>query len=191
MRHVLQGDWLKPGAVVIDCGINSIDDSSRKAGYRLVGDVDYASAVEHASHVTPVPGGVGPMTVAMLMENTVEAALQATTRRPWSLRPLRINPLTYACMHAHHALFLLISYLFLFWSCVAVCAQHVGRPVPSDIEIARAQSPKPIPLLASEIGILSGEVCNSPPLLLFPLLLLLFLFFSLSLSACLTPTCAA
>ncbi|KFH45262.1 C-1-tetrahydrofolate synthase-like protein [Hapsidospora chrysogenum ATCC 11550] len=71
--HFVQGDWLKPGAVVIDVGTNFIPDETKKSGYRLVGDVDYNSAVEVASAITPVPGGVGPMTVAMLLQNVVDA----------------------------------------------------------------------------------------------------------------------
>lgn len=70
----VKGDWLKPGAVVIDVGTNYIADPSKKSGQRLVGDVDYDEAVEVASYITPVPGGVGPMTVAMLLQNVVEAA---------------------------------------------------------------------------------------------------------------------
>jgi methylenetetrahydrofolate dehydrogenase (NADP+)/methenyltetrahydrofolate cyclohydrolase len=66
-------DMVKPGVVVIDVGINRVADSSRKTGYRLVGDVDFASVSPIASKITPVPGGVGPMTVAMLMKNTVKA----------------------------------------------------------------------------------------------------------------------
>lgn len=69
--NYLPGSWLKPGAVVIDVGINSVPDATRKSGYRLVGDVDFESAAPVASAITPVPGGVGPMTVAMLMSNTV------------------------------------------------------------------------------------------------------------------------
>lgn len=69
----VQGDWIKPGAVVIDVGTNFIPDDTKKSGFRLVGDVDYASAAEVASTITPVPGGVGPMTVAMLMQNVVDA----------------------------------------------------------------------------------------------------------------------
>ncbi|KAJ4318967.1 tetrahydrofolate synthase [Fusarium piperis] len=69
----VQGSWLKPGAVVIDVGTNFLPDSTKKSGYRLVGDVDYAAASEVASAITPVPGGVGPMTVAMLMQNVVDA----------------------------------------------------------------------------------------------------------------------
>ncbi|PSK42320.1 hypothetical protein B9Z65_4234 [Elsinoe australis] len=72
--HFVKGDWLKKDAVVIDVGTNFIEDSSKKSGQRLVGDVDYDSAVEVASQITPVPGGVGPMTVAMLMQNVVESA---------------------------------------------------------------------------------------------------------------------
>ncbi len=66
-------DMLKPGAVVIDVGINRLEDPSRKSGYRLVGDVDFDGVMEVVSAITPVPGGVGPMTVAMLMQNTLKA----------------------------------------------------------------------------------------------------------------------
>jgi len=65
---------IKPGAVIIDVGINRVDDASRKRGYRLVGDVDFVSVAEKASFITPVPGGVGPMTVTSLMMNTIIAA---------------------------------------------------------------------------------------------------------------------
>jgi methylenetetrahydrofolate dehydrogenase (NADP+)/methenyltetrahydrofolate cyclohydrolase len=67
-------DMVKPGATVIDVGINRVEDASRPRGYRLVGDVDYESVKEVAGAITPVPGGVGPMTVAMLMVNTIKAA---------------------------------------------------------------------------------------------------------------------
>ena len=67
-------DMIKPGATVIDVGINRVDDASDPRGYRLVGDVDYQGVAEVAGAITPVPGGVGPMTVAMLMKNTVKAA---------------------------------------------------------------------------------------------------------------------
>jgi 5,10-methylene-tetrahydrofolate dehydrogenase/methenyl tetrahydrofolate cyclohydrolase len=70
----VQGDWIKPGAAVIDVGINAVDDASKKAGYRLVGDVDYDTAVKVAGAITPVPGGIGPMTVTMLLRNTLNAA---------------------------------------------------------------------------------------------------------------------
>ena len=72
--EMITGDMLKPGAAVIDVGINRKDDPAAKRGYRLVGDVDYASAQEVAGAITPVPGGVGPMTIAMLMKNTLRAA---------------------------------------------------------------------------------------------------------------------
>ena len=68
-------DMVKPGAVVIDVGVNRIPDSSKKSGFRLVGDVEYEGISQVASYITPVPGGVGPMTIAMLMVNTLEAAL--------------------------------------------------------------------------------------------------------------------
>ena len=80
-QHFVKGDWIKPGAVVIDVGTNYIPDDSRKSGQRLVGDVDYESASEVASQITPVPGGVGPMTVAMLMQNVVDAADAAQERQ--------------------------------------------------------------------------------------------------------------
>lgn len=72
--NFVKGEWLKEGAVVIDVGINYIPDSSKKSGQRLVGDVDYESAKEKTSYITPVPGGVGPMTVAMLVQNVLLAA---------------------------------------------------------------------------------------------------------------------
>ncbi|MBM3153646.1 MAG: bifunctional methylenetetrahydrofolate dehydrogenase/methenyltetrahydrofolate cyclohydrolase FolD [Chloroflexi bacterium] len=70
----VRGDWIKPGAAVIDVGINSKPDASKKSGYRLVGDVNFDEAKEVAGFITPVPGGVGPMTIAMLMKNTLRAA---------------------------------------------------------------------------------------------------------------------
>ena len=71
--NVITADMVKEGAVVIDVGINRGDDASRKSGYRLVGDVDFAAVSEEASAITPVPGGVGPMTIAMLLVNTLTA----------------------------------------------------------------------------------------------------------------------
>jgi len=71
-------DMVKPGAVVIDVGINRVPDPSRKTGYRLTGDVAFSQVAPLCSRITPVPGGVGPMTVAMLMRNTVEARLRRT-----------------------------------------------------------------------------------------------------------------
>ena len=71
-------DFVKPGAVIIDVGINRVDDATKPRGYRLAGDVAYAECAEIASAITPVPGGVGPMTIAMLMQNTLQAMRQAT-----------------------------------------------------------------------------------------------------------------
>ncbi|KAK8385229.1 hypothetical protein O3P69_012202 [Scylla paramamosain] len=124
----VKGSWVKPGAVVIDCGINSIPDASRKSGSRLVGDVEYEAASKLASVITPVPGGVGPMTVAMLMNNTVIAAQKAVAQRSVAQWP--------------------ISYLPL----------HPLDKVPSDIEIAQSQTPKDIAELAAEIGVLDSEI---------------------------------
>ncbi|PSR94107.1 hypothetical protein PHLCEN_2v4535 [Hermanssonia centrifuga] len=122
----VQGSWLKPGAVVIDVGTNYIPDSSKKSGQRLVGDVDFESALPVASQITPVPGGVGPMTVAMLMVNTLKAA-----ERQWNeMRSRKIKPLKL----------------------------DIKEKVPSDIEIAMAQTPKPITQLAHEIGLLPLEL---------------------------------
>lgn len=124
----VHGSWIKPGAVVIDCGINSLPDSSKKSGYRLVGDVHYTSASQIASAITPVPGGVGPMTVAMLLSNTVQAASKVANiiyKSQWNLGILPLK---------------------------------LQRPVPSDIEIARSQEPKNIMVLAKEIGLQESEV---------------------------------
>ncbi|CAK5277688.1 unnamed protein product [Mycena citricolor] len=122
----VKGTWLKPGAVVIDVGINYVPDATKKSGQRLVGDVDYASASEVASYITPVPGGVGPMTVAMLMENTLRAAERLWEKqRSRKVKPLKLNIL---------------------------------EKVPSDIEIAMAQTPKRIVELGAELGLLPDEV---------------------------------
>jgi 5,10-methylene-tetrahydrofolate dehydrogenase/methenyl tetrahydrofolate cyclohydrolase len=72
--EMVRGGWIKPGAAVIDVGINSKPDPAKKSGYRLVGDVNFDEAKEVAGFITPVPGGVGPMTIAMLMNNTLRAA---------------------------------------------------------------------------------------------------------------------
>jgi len=72
--HFITADMIKAGATVIDVGVNRVEDGSRKSGYRLVGDVDFEAAREVAGAITPVPGGVGPMTIAMLMQNTVLSA---------------------------------------------------------------------------------------------------------------------
>eukprot|EP00112_Aurelia_sp_Birch-Aquarium-sp1_P011769 Seg2476.2 transcript_id=Seg2476.2/GoldUCD/mRNA.D3Y31 product="C-1-tetrahydrofolate synthase cytoplasmic" protein_id=Seg2476.2/GoldUCD/D3Y31 len=73
VTEMVKGDWIKPGAVVIDCGITAVPDASKKSGQRLVGDVNYQECKKVAGYITPVPGGVGPMTVAMLLANTVES----------------------------------------------------------------------------------------------------------------------
>ena len=70
----VRGDWIKPGAIVIDVGVNRVEDDTRKSGYRLVGDVNFDEVAEVAGAITPVPGGVGPMTIAMLLRNTLRAA---------------------------------------------------------------------------------------------------------------------
>ncbi|GBE82083.1 C-1-tetrahydrofolate synthase [Sparassis latifolia] len=122
----VQGSWLKPGAVVIDVGTNYIPDATKKSGRRLVGDVHFSSASSVASYITPVPGGVGPMTVAMLMSNTLKSA-----ERMWErmhgvhLKPLKLD---------------------------------IKEKVPSDIEIAMAQTPKPVVHLAREIGLVPDEL---------------------------------
>jgi methylenetetrahydrofolate dehydrogenase (NADP+) / methenyltetrahydrofolate cyclohydrolase len=72
--EMITGDMIKQDAVVIDVGVNRVEDSSKKRGYRLTGDVDFAGACEKASFITPVPGGVGPMTITMLLFNTVKSA---------------------------------------------------------------------------------------------------------------------
>ena len=74
--EMVKADWVKPGAVVIDVGINRIPDASRKSGSRLTGDVDFKEVAPRCAAITPVPGGVGPMTIAMLMKNTIKAARQ-------------------------------------------------------------------------------------------------------------------
>jgi len=75
--EVVTGDMIRPGAVVIDVGVNRVEDRTVEKGYRLVGDVNFKQALEVASQITPVPGGVGPLTIALLMRNTVQAARQA------------------------------------------------------------------------------------------------------------------
>ncbi|CAM4650006.1 unnamed protein product [Leuciscus chuanchicus] len=126
--EMVRGEWLKNGALVIDCGINTITDTSRPSGKRLVGDVHYDSAKDQAAFITPVPGGVGPMTVAMLMQNTVLSAkhfLQAQELGKWNINYTTLN---------------------------------LQRPVPSDVAISRSCVPKPIECLAKEIGLFSDEV---------------------------------
>lgn len=122
----VKGEWLKPGAVVIDVGTNYIPDMSKKSGQRLVGDVEFSSAAEVASQITPVPGGVGPMTVAMLLQNVVNSAKSYFERQ----KDRHISPLPL----------------------------KLQEPVPSDIAISRAQRPKPITTVATEIGIAPHEL---------------------------------
>lgn len=82
--EMIRGEWIKPGATVIDVGINRIEDPSKKSGFRLTGDVAFEACLDHAAAITPVPGGVGPMTIAMLMKNTLQAARQSmqSSRQP-------------------------------------------------------------------------------------------------------------
>lgn len=82
---MITADMVKPGATVIDVGVNRIPDSSKKSGFRLCGDVDFEAVKEKASYITPVPRGVGPMTIAMLMMNTVEAARNSFEKRQQDL----------------------------------------------------------------------------------------------------------
>ena len=124
--NFVKGEWLKPGAVVIDVGTNFVPDDSKRSGQRLVGDVDFESAAQVASKITPVPGGVGPMTVAMLLQNVVDSATAYFERqKARHILPLPIKPLS---------------------------------PVPSDIAVSRAQTPKPITQIANEVGIASHEL---------------------------------
>ncbi|KAK4556581.1 tetrahydrofolate synthase [Recurvomyces mirabilis] len=125
-ERFVKGDWLKKGAVVIDVGTNYVPDETKKSGQRLVGDVDYDAAVEVASYITPVPGGVGPMTVAMLLRNVVNAADSYFDRQ----KSRHITPLPL----------------------------KLKSPVPSDIAISRAQHPKMITKVASEVGIAPHEL---------------------------------
>jgi methylenetetrahydrofolate dehydrogenase (NADP+)/methenyltetrahydrofolate cyclohydrolase len=73
IAEFLTGDMVKEGATIIDVGITRVADSSKKSGYRLAGDVDFESVSKKAAYITPVPGGVGPMTIAMLLKNTLKA----------------------------------------------------------------------------------------------------------------------
>lgn len=76
--EMVRGDWVKPGAVVVDVGMNRVEDATRPKGYRLTGDVAFEEVKEVAAWITPVPGGVGPMTIAMLLQNTLRAARLAS-----------------------------------------------------------------------------------------------------------------
>lgn len=122
----VKGHWIKPGAVVIDVGTNAISDSTKKSGSSLVGDVEFETAEKVAGWITPVPGGVGPMTVAMLMQNTLKSANRwFDLHRKREVKPLPITPRV---------------------------------PVPADIDIALAQTPKHLETLCQEIGLSASEV---------------------------------
>ncbi|CEP24014.1 ADE3 [Cyberlindnera jadinii] len=125
--NYVKGEWLKQGAVLIDVGINYIPDASKKAGQKLVGDADFESCKDKTSFITPVPGGVGPMTVAMLVENVLLAAerqLEESHASPvFSTLPLKLQ-----------------------------------TPVPSDIAISRAQTPKQIKDVAKELKLKESEL---------------------------------
>ncbi|PVU97008.1 hypothetical protein BB561_000835 [Smittium simulii] len=93
--NFVKPEWIKPGAVVIDVGINPVPDSTRKSGHRFVGDVDFDNCRSVASYITPVPGGVGPMTVAMLMDNLINGAIAQFERSTnVSISPVKISPLS-------------------------------------------------------------------------------------------------
>ncbi|XP_065051570.1 C-1-tetrahydrofolate synthase, cytoplasmic-like [Rhopilema esculentum] len=127
-QELVQGDWIKEGAVVIDCGINVIPDETKKSGKRLVGDVNFWEANKKAAWITPVPGGVGPMTVTMLLQNTIESAknrLEGCLGDDWDLKTLHLE---------------------------------LQRPVPSDIKISRSQKPKHVSQLAEELRLLPEEI---------------------------------
>jgi len=79
--RTITAEMVREGAVVIDVGVNRVEDPAAKNGYRLVGDVDFESVQQKAAMITPVPGGVGPMTITMLLYNTVESAERAAERR--------------------------------------------------------------------------------------------------------------
>ncbi|CAH0520641.1 unnamed protein product [Peronospora belbahrii] len=79
--ELVKGDWLAEGAVVVDCGISYVDDDSSKKGYKILGDVEFTAARKRVSAITPVPGGIGPMTIAMLLKNTVECAKFAALKK--------------------------------------------------------------------------------------------------------------
>jgi 5,10-methylene-tetrahydrofolate dehydrogenase/methenyl tetrahydrofolate cyclohydrolase len=78
--NYIKGEWLKPGAAVIDVGTNKVDDPTTERGYKFIGDVEFESAVEVAGAITKVPGGVGPMTITMLMQNTLKAAWRIASK---------------------------------------------------------------------------------------------------------------
>ena len=88
-KHYVKGDWIKPGAVVIDVGMHQIEDKSKKSGFGYTGDVDFKEVAPKCSYITPVPGGVGPMTISMLMKNTLNLARHSLGLERM---PIRKNP---------------------------------------------------------------------------------------------------
>ncbi|KAM4633499.1 C-1-tetrahydrofolate synthase, cytoplasmic isoform 2-T3 [Polymixia lowei] len=125
--EMVRGEWVKEGAVVIDCGINHIPDETKANGKRVVGDVHYPSANQRAGFITPVPGGVGPMTVAMLMENTVQSAWRFLKRNQagrWNISYTKLTP------------------------------QNLQ---PSNATISQSCRPKAISRLVREVGLFSEE----------------------------------
>ena len=149
----VKGSWLKPGCVVVDVGTNFIPDSTRKSGRRLVGDVDFESASRVASKITPVPGGVGPMTIASLLKNTLRLAEAAVARTS--------KPLTRVSSSEQ----LSRKDTFLAKRSqsprpASPTSTQVKRlhPVPKDIVISQACTPLPIERVALKAGLRSDEV---------------------------------
>ncbi|ORZ31660.1 formate--tetrahydrofolate ligase-domain-containing protein [Catenaria anguillulae PL171] len=129
--ELVKGEWIKPGAVIVDVGTNAVPDASKKSGTRWVGDVEYAAAKQRASLITPVPGGVGPMTVCMLLANCVEAAKRAAANG--MVRATGVGK-------------------------IVPLPLELKTPVPSDIDIAMAQTPKHIAQVARELGLRDREL---------------------------------
>jgi len=151
----VRGAWLKPGCVVIDVGINAVDDPTAKRGRRLVGDVAFDEAKRVASKITPVPGGVGPMTIAMLLKNTLSLAQAAAAKASSTPKLTRVS-----------------SGLELSrddeWGKAAVQVDDSGAvmtgglvplsPVPKDIEVSQACTPLPIPYVGRQAGLEPREL---------------------------------
>ncbi|CCF56698.1 hypothetical protein KAFR_0B04020 [Kazachstania africana CBS 2517] len=134
----VKGEWFKDNkknCVVIDVGTNYIEDKTKKSGVRCVGDVEFDEAIKYVKLITPVPGGVGPMTVAMLMQNTFVAAMrQAKDELIISEEDERLQKPFYELL-----------------------SLELKKPVPSDYEISREQFPKAITQIAEEAGVLKSE----------------------------------
>eukprot|EP00635_Sarcinochrysidales_sp_CCMP3193_P000356 CAMPEP_0118909824 /NCGR_PEP_ID=MMETSP1166-20130328/12230_1 /TAXON_ID=1104430 /ORGANISM="Chrysoreinhardia sp, Strain CCMP3193" /LENGTH=969 /DNA_ID=CAMNT_0006849273 /DNA_START=46 /DNA_END=2955 /DNA_ORIENTATION=+ len=142
----VKGDWIKPGAVVVDVGINAVPDDTKKKGYRLVGDVDFEAAKVNASKITPVPGGVGPTTVAMLLFNVLNLAKKAKEEAV----PVSPTPEAAAASAAASS--------FDSPTTTAKPLETTLSPVPKDIEISQAHEPLPILDIAKAAGLLESEV---------------------------------